>query len=83
MSESWERFYADALLETDERNLAHRITVAESALSDSLAKLGHSQQDVRELKRMQEALRTLRYLRKELDLATESRNSASEHRRAG
>ena len=83
MDKRWEQIYADAMLEIDERKLENRIDVAMAVLGDSLQKLGQSPQDMREKQAIQDALRTLRLLRKEIGLTTGEPDIPSEQRRAG
>jgi hypothetical protein len=83
MYKPWEQIYADAMLEIDERKLENRIDVAMTVLGDSLQALGESPQDMREKQAIQDALRTLRLLRKEIRITTANQDTASEQRRAG
>jgi hypothetical protein len=83
MYKQWEQIYAEAMLEIDERKLENRIDVAMTVLGDSLQKLGESPQNMREKQAIQDALRTLRLLRKELNLTPEPNHIASARRRAG
>jgi hypothetical protein len=80
MSKRWEELYANALLETDEQKLADRIDAAMSVLGDSLRQLGNSPEDIRDKLWIEDALRTLRVLRKELDIATDIRDIAAEQK---
>jgi len=83
MDRRWEQYYADAMLETDDGKLLSRIDVAMSVLTESLQELGPSPQDVRDKKAILDGLRTLRLLRKELEVATDEQDMASEQERAG
>ena len=83
MYKRWEQIYAEAMLEIDEHKLENRIDVAMTVLGDSLQELGESPQDMCEKQAIQDALRTLRLLQKELFVATDKRDAASEQRRAG
>jgi hypothetical protein len=83
MDKRWEHIYADAMLEIDERKLENRIDVAMTVLRDSLQELGESPQDASEKQAIQDALRTLRLLRKELGVSTGGHDTASPQRRAG
>lgn len=83
MDKRWEQIYADAMLEIDERKLENRIAVAMTVLGTALQELGESPQDMREKQAIQDALRTLRLLRKELGVTTDEHDIASEQRRAG
>lgn len=83
MSESWEQLYAEALLETDPRKLGGRIDQAASALRKSMQEPGSSSAELPEQQWIQDALRTLEFLRKETDLTTKEERLASEERRAG
>jgi hypothetical protein len=83
MDKRWEHIYADAMLEIDERKLENRIDVAMTVLGDSLQELGESPQDALEKQAIQDALRTLRLLRKELGVTSGEHDTASAQRRAG
>jgi hypothetical protein len=83
MYKRWEQIYADAMLEIDERKLENRIDTAVTVLGASLQELGESPQEMREKQAIEDGLRTLRLLRKELVVTTDEHDTASEQRRAG
>ena len=83
MYKRWEQVYADAMLEIDESKLQNRIDLAMAVLGDSLQELGQSAREMQERQAIHDALRTLGFLRKELQVTSDERNPASQQRRAG
>ena len=79
----WEQIYAEAMLEIDEHKLEKKIEIAMTVLTDSLHALGESPHQLGEKQAIQDAMRTLRLLRKEIAVTTDQHDVASEQRRAG
>jgi len=64
----WQHEFEAALLELKPENLMGRITIAEAAIFDRLQKISSGQQHLRERMALDDALRSLRLLRDEMDV---------------
>ena len=62
---SWEQFYFDAILETDDKRMRERIETAEEAISMRLVGLTQKKSDLAEVLEIENALKGLHTLRRE------------------
>jgi hypothetical protein len=64
MTRNWGEAYADAMLETDYRQLAAKIDFAAQVLQSCLLELSSAPEDAQERQRIEDALRTLDTVRR-------------------
>ena len=62
---SWEQFYFDAILETDDQRMRERIEAAEDAISRRLVGLNHGEDHYVEIQEIENAMKGLHSLRRE------------------